>query len=194
MTSERQSYWKGFLLLLSRPGWRKMLLALVVIAPVLMTARWVHMLGMYATKAEAEKRAAELKCNGTFSMGSQWMPCANERQLHAAAPQDCRHRNQCLHSDQEFHHKTDQSLNRTQSWRCSHRLSLDSWRDSLVLKPFSDGSNSSRVSVWRRTWSVNDPDAPAQHEGSRLPAFSLTSAPSSTIRASISPRHAAEAG
>lgn len=43
-----------------------------------------HMRGMYATKAEAEKRAAELKCNGTFAMGNMWMPCANERALHEA--------------------------------------------------------------------------------------------------------------
>lgn len=84
MTSEHQCHWKRFLLLLSRPGWREMLLALGVIAPLLMTASWAHMRGMYATKAEAEKRAAELKCNGTFPMGSQWMPCANERQLHDA--------------------------------------------------------------------------------------------------------------
>lgn len=43
-----------------------------------------HMRGMYATKAEAEKRAAELKCKGAFAMGSLWMPCANERALHDA--------------------------------------------------------------------------------------------------------------
>lgn len=43
-----------------------------------------HMRGMYATKAEAEKRAAELKCKGVFAMGSLWMPCANERALHDA--------------------------------------------------------------------------------------------------------------
>lgn len=42
------------------------------------------MKGMYATKAEAEKRAAELKCKGAFAMGSAWMPCANERALHEA--------------------------------------------------------------------------------------------------------------
>lgn len=49
-----------------------------------------HMRGMYATKAEAEKRAAELKCKGAFAMGTMWMPCANERALHDAlqkAPQ-----------------------------------------------------------------------------------------------------------
>jgi hypothetical protein len=43
-----------------------------------------HMRGMYATKAEAEKRAAQLKCKGAFAMGSMWMPCANERALHDA--------------------------------------------------------------------------------------------------------------
>lgn len=43
-----------------------------------------HMRGMYDTKAEAEKRAAELKCKGAFAMGSMWMPCANERALHEA--------------------------------------------------------------------------------------------------------------
>lgn len=43
-----------------------------------------HMRGMYVTKAEAEKRATELKCKGAFAMGSMWMPCANERALHDA--------------------------------------------------------------------------------------------------------------
>ena len=43
-----------------------------------------HMRGMYATKAEAEKRAAELNCKGSFAMGTMWMPCANERALHDA--------------------------------------------------------------------------------------------------------------
>lgn len=47
-------------------------------------ASWAHMRGMYATKAEAEKRAVELHCKGTFAMGTMWMPCANERQLHDA--------------------------------------------------------------------------------------------------------------
>ena len=43
-----------------------------------------HVHGMYATRAEAEKRATELKCKGTFAMGTMWMPCANERELHKA--------------------------------------------------------------------------------------------------------------
>lgn len=53
--------------------------------PTLMTvSAQAHMRGMYATKAEAEQRAAELKCKGTHAMGSEWMPCANERALHDA--------------------------------------------------------------------------------------------------------------
>jgi hypothetical protein len=43
-----------------------------------------HMKGMYETKAEAEKRAAQLKCKGAFQMGDMWMPCATERVLHDA--------------------------------------------------------------------------------------------------------------
>jgi hypothetical protein len=65
--------------------------ALALIAPLAVIASGLygahaqaHMNGMYATKAEAEKRAAELKCTGTFAMGAMWMPCANERALHDA--------------------------------------------------------------------------------------------------------------
>jgi hypothetical protein len=32
---------------------------------------------MFPTKAAAEKRAKELKCSGSFAMGSEWMPCKN---------------------------------------------------------------------------------------------------------------------
>ena len=39
---------------------------------------------MFKTRQEAEERAAELKCKGTFAMGSLWMPCANEQALHKA--------------------------------------------------------------------------------------------------------------
>jgi hypothetical protein len=62
----------------------------VVLGLLLVAAVWLpapgraHMRGMFATKAEAEKRAAELKCKGVFAMGSLWMPCANERALHDA--------------------------------------------------------------------------------------------------------------
>jgi hypothetical protein len=42
------------------------------------------MKGMFKTRQEAEKRAAELKCKGAFAMGSLWMPCANEQVLHKA--------------------------------------------------------------------------------------------------------------
>jgi hypothetical protein len=30
---------------------------------------------MFPTKADAEKRAKQLKCSGAFAMGSEWMPC-----------------------------------------------------------------------------------------------------------------------
>lgn len=62
----------------------------VVLALLLVAGSWLpapaqaHMRGMFATKAEAEKRAAALKCRGVFAMGSLWMPCANERALHGA--------------------------------------------------------------------------------------------------------------
>jgi hypothetical protein len=60
-------------------------LASVAFAPLLVTAPVAaHMKGMFKTKQEAEKRAAELKCKGAFAMGSMWMPCANEQTLHKA--------------------------------------------------------------------------------------------------------------
>jgi hypothetical protein len=57
---------------------------LLVMAPLIAVTAHAHMRGMYATKAEAEKRAAQLKCKGTFAMGDMWMPCSNERALHDA--------------------------------------------------------------------------------------------------------------
>ena len=60
-------------------------IAAVLFAPLLTTApASAHMKGMFRTKQEAEKRAAELKCKGAFAMGSLWMPCANEQVLHKA--------------------------------------------------------------------------------------------------------------
>ncbi len=61
-----------------------MLGALLLAGCWLMAPAQAHMRGMFATKAEAEQRAAQLKCKGAFAMGSQWMPCANERVLHDA--------------------------------------------------------------------------------------------------------------
>ena len=60
-------------------------LAAATFAPLLVSApAAAHMKGMFRTKQEAEKRAAELKCKGAFAMGSLWMPCANEQVLHKA--------------------------------------------------------------------------------------------------------------
>ena len=60
-------------------------LAAAALAPLLTTsAAEAHRKGMFKTRQEAEERAAELKCKGTFAMGSLWMPCANEQALHKA--------------------------------------------------------------------------------------------------------------
>jgi hypothetical protein len=56
----------------------------LALPPLFAVSAQAHMRGMYATKAEAEKRAAELNCKGSFAMGTMWMPCANERALHDA--------------------------------------------------------------------------------------------------------------
>lgn len=73
--------------LLHQPNRWALLAALAAanLAPLLTTsAAEAHMQGMFKTKQEAEKRAAELKCKGAFAMGSLWMPCANEHALHKA--------------------------------------------------------------------------------------------------------------
>jgi len=60
-------------------------LAAATFVPLLLSApAEAHMKGMFKTKQEAEQRAAELKCKGTFAMGSLWMPCASEQVLHKA--------------------------------------------------------------------------------------------------------------
>lgn len=64
--------------------WRLLMISALATSPLLASSAHAHMRGMYATKAEAEKRAAELKCKGAFAMGTMWMPCANERALHDA--------------------------------------------------------------------------------------------------------------
>ena len=64
--------------------WHLAMLVALASSPLLVTVARAHMRGMYATKAEAEKRAAELKCKSTHAMGTMWMPCANERALHDA--------------------------------------------------------------------------------------------------------------
>ena len=64
--------------------WRLLMIGVLATSPLLASSAHAHMRGMYATKAEAEKRAAELKCKGAFAMGTMWMPCANERALHDA--------------------------------------------------------------------------------------------------------------
>lgn len=67
-----------------------MLVTVFLVVPLFVLPASAHIRGMYATKAEAEKRAAELKCKGTFAMGTMWMPCANERALHDALQKEQR--------------------------------------------------------------------------------------------------------
>ena len=66
------------------PRWSVLMTAMLVASPLLPVPSHAHMRGMYATKAEAEHRAAQLNCKGAFAMGEMWMPCANERSLHGA--------------------------------------------------------------------------------------------------------------
>ena len=61
-----------------------LMLAAMALVPWLANPAGAHRRGLYATQAEAQKRAAELHCTGTFALGNQWMPCANERALHEA--------------------------------------------------------------------------------------------------------------
>lgn len=41
-----------------------------------------HTKGLYNTKAEAQKRAQELGCQGTHQNNGLWMPCSHEGMLH----------------------------------------------------------------------------------------------------------------
>ena len=43
-----------------------------------------HGKGMYDTKAEAEKRAREIGCEGVHENNGRWMPCLDEADLHRA--------------------------------------------------------------------------------------------------------------
>jgi hypothetical protein len=66
-------------------------LVLLALMTGLASAPWLdptpasaHSKGMYKTRQEAERRAAQLNCKGVFAMGDAWMPCANEQALHKA--------------------------------------------------------------------------------------------------------------
>ncbi len=65
-------------------AWLSVMLTPFAIGSLFAVTAHAHMRGMYASQAEAQQRAAELKCKGTFTMGGMWMPCANERALHDA--------------------------------------------------------------------------------------------------------------
>lgn len=64
---------------------RRWVIAMIVaLTPLVAMPARAHMRGMFATRAEAEQRAAQLNCKGAFAMGTLWMPCANERAFHDA--------------------------------------------------------------------------------------------------------------
>ena len=41
-----------------------------------------HAKGVYATEAEAQKRAAEIGCSRVHENNGRWMPCTDEGELH----------------------------------------------------------------------------------------------------------------
>lgn len=43
---------------------------------------WAHSKGIYSTRAEAEKRASQLGCDGVHENNGRWMPCSDEAMLH----------------------------------------------------------------------------------------------------------------
>jgi hypothetical protein len=47
-----------------------------------------HAKGLYKTKAEAEKRAKELGCQGAHQNNGLWMPCGHEAMLHQELRQE----------------------------------------------------------------------------------------------------------
>ena len=46
------------------------------------TPGMAHSKGLYATEAEARKRAAEIGCSSVHENNGRWMPCTDERELH----------------------------------------------------------------------------------------------------------------
>jgi len=60
------------------------LLAFISSLTLCCSAANAHSHGTYHTQAEAEKRAIELKCQGTFRIDDAWMPCSSEHALHEA--------------------------------------------------------------------------------------------------------------
>ena len=58
-------------------------LALGVMASLMSpTPGLTHGKGLYATEAEAQRRAAEIGCTSVHKNNGRWMPCADERELH----------------------------------------------------------------------------------------------------------------
>ena len=41
-----------------------------------------HLRGYYKTKSEANEKAKQIGCIGTFKLNQMWMPCKKEKELH----------------------------------------------------------------------------------------------------------------
>ena len=41
-----------------------------------------HFRGFYSTEMEANEKANELGCIGSFKLNQMWMPCESEKELH----------------------------------------------------------------------------------------------------------------
>lgn len=62
-------------LIMSPVSIRLFCLFALLLSPGVVTSARAQTNDMFPTKAAALKRAKELKCTGTFAMGSEWMPC-----------------------------------------------------------------------------------------------------------------------
>jgi len=63
-------------------GWASFPFAVVFALAVYPMASLGHSKGIYQSKAEAEQRAGEIGCKSVHQNNGNWMPCADERELH----------------------------------------------------------------------------------------------------------------
>ena len=63
-------------------GWGSIPFAVGFAFAVYPMASLGHSKGIYQSKAEAEQRAGEIGCKSVHQNNGNWMPCANERELH----------------------------------------------------------------------------------------------------------------
>ena len=56
--------------------------AVVMSGLVMPDPAMAHSKGLYATEAEARRRAEQIGCKAVHENNGRWMPCADERELH----------------------------------------------------------------------------------------------------------------